>query len=199
MSNKRVYQISAHKTLIDLNGDSVNFSADFRVVSANGQPFDIVIVDQEALDTNQELKYERAVQGQISGNVTENKNTPKNYFIVLKADQPCECEVEIVKRDVPPMAQLPVPAPIQNMADIPAVKPQNGFNWVKILLIVGLIAVGGFVLYWMSRKKSADSPAARPASPSNSPAKSPPPKSLSASPANSPPNPLLNKLRNLDI
>lgn len=157
---RQTYTLSKLRQLIDLNGDTTNFDVSFKVVSKNGEPFDIVVVDQTTLDNNPELSYRPASNGQMSGNIIQDKNIYQNYFLVLKAEQPCECDVEIVKKELP---KAPVATAERNLTPPPPTakttsKPssEEGGNW-KFWLIVGVIAVGAVVLYFIYRhdKKKA--------------------------------------------
>lgn len=174
-STKKTYKLSKIKQLIDLNGDSTNFDIQFRVASRNGEPFDILVVDQTTLDNSPELQYKKA-NGQMSGNMVQDKNVYQNYFIVLKADDPCECDVEIIKKElpktrtqipdggVPPMGAPPSGVPDSGIPPMPSqnMPPRKGMggidqtNW-KTWAIVGVLIVGGIILYmvWASDKKKA--------------------------------------------
>jgi len=155
-STKKTYKLGKIKQLIDLNGDSTNFNIQFKVTSKNGEPFDIVVVDQTTLDNSPELEYRKA-NGQMSGNMIQDKNVYQNYFIVLKSDQECECDVEIVKKELP-----------KTMNDHPNLQPprinaesklnEKQTNW-KTWAIVGIVIIGGIVLYmiWNSDKKKTAS------------------------------------------
>jgi len=205
-TNRQTHQIGKIKKLIDLNGDTINFDITFRVATRNKEPFDLLVVDQTTLDNNPNLEYKRVDNGSISGNIVQDKNIYQNYFLILKAENPCECDVEIVKKELPktPMqapqpVQAPVPSPLKNK------KSADGFNWAKILLIVGVISAVGIGLYLFSKKSD-------PAKNSENPVPSDagagfrfysPPKS-SASPIHATPKPakgnaLLERLKRLNV
>lgn len=146
----KTYSIHNVKQLIDLNGDSTNFDITFKVASKNGAPFDVLVVDQATLDTNPNLQYRRADKGIITGTISNNKNIYQNHFLVLKSDTPCECDVEIIKKE------LPVNIPQQPTTTVPtslSKKRTDGFDWVKILLVLGAIAGIIVVLYWLPKKE----------------------------------------------
>lgn len=150
-TNRQTYQIGKIKKLIDLNGETINFDIIFRVASRNKEPFDLLVVDQTTLDNNPNLEYKKVENGAISGNIVQDKNVYQNYFLILKAENPCECDVEIVKKELP---KTPTPLPQQQMPVATTKngkKSSDGFNWVKILLIVGTIAVLGIGLYLYSK------------------------------------------------
>lgn len=157
------------KQLVDLNGDSTNFDIMFKVTSRNGEPFDIVVVDQTTLDNSSDLDYKTAVQGTMSGRIVQDKNEYQNYFLCLKADQPCEVDIEIVK-NVPEslqgQPQAPDFSPPQQTPEPPSKKSHEGINW-KLWIVIGLIVIGGvglFFIYRSDKKKApvAPAPAASP-------------------------------------
>lgn len=178
---QKEYSLNKTKQLIDLNGDSTNFRIKFTVRSKNNQPFDLTVVDQTTLDNNPSLQYEKATNGQRSGEIMEDKNIYQNYFLVLRADEPCQVLVDITKEELP-KTQPPLPLPSS-----PNPK-EDGFNWVKILLVVGVIAVIGSTLYWYSKREEEPIFDGKLFSPPR------------ASPELSvPANPLLQKLKSLNL
>ena len=174
----KTYSVSKVKQLIDLNGDSVNFELKFSVRSHDNAPFDVLVVDQTTLDNNSELKYKNITNGFISGKLRHNKNTYENHFLILKADSPCECDVEIEKNELPIQEEINLTEnnpenssqnSSQNSSAFPPTRsiPPNGspvgtsklnadkndsFHWIKIILGVGLIAGVGFAIYFISQK-----------------------------------------------
>jgi hypothetical protein len=95
------YNLNKVRQLIDLNGDTTNFEISFKAVSKNREPFDMLIVDQTTLDNTPNLEFKKAVNGEIAGNIVQDKNIYQNYFMVLKSDNPCQCDVEIIKKELP--------------------------------------------------------------------------------------------------
>lgn len=159
----KTYSVSNVKQLIDLNGTSTNFDISFQVKSQNKEPFDILVVDQTTLDNTPKLEYKRIEAGEISGSLKNDKNVYQNYYLILKAEKPCQCDVTINKKEIPKQTQ-PVPQPtqsnpVQNSQPNPySVNPptKSNINWVKIVLIVAVVGVGGYFLYRMTRKKDND-------------------------------------------
>lgn len=161
----KTYSVSKVKQLIDLNGDSVNFEVNFKVSSQNKEPFDILVVDQTTLDNNQNLQYKNVTNGTISGKVKQDKNVYQNHFIILKAENPCNCDVEILKTELPetrePLPQNSEYSPVVQVKQQVSKKEFNsdkndGFHWIKIVLIVGFIAGVGLTLYWVSQRYEKD-------------------------------------------
>jgi hypothetical protein len=94
----KTYNITNVKKLIDLNEDTTNFDITFRVSSKNKESFDLLVVDQTTLDNVPNLEYKKVSDGEITGTVRNDSNEYQNYFLILKADKPCECEVQIDKQ-----------------------------------------------------------------------------------------------------
>lgn len=117
-TNRQTHQVGKIKKLIDLNGDTTNFDITFRVASRNKEPFELLVVDQTTLDNTPNLEYKKVDNGAISGNIVHDKNVYQNYFLILKAENPCDCDVEITKKELPktltpPQVQAPVPSPLK--------------------------------------------------------------------------------------
>ena len=169
----KTYSVSKVKQLIDLNGDSVNFEVSFKVSSHNKEPFEILVVDQATLDSDPNLQYKSVTNGVISGKVRKDKNIYQNHFIILKSNNPCECDVEIQMTELPefieqehfkqqsqqsqsseesgPRQSSQVSHPVTDRLNS---DKNDGFHWIKIILIVGFVAGIGFVLYWVSQKNN---------------------------------------------
>lgn len=153
MASKKTYSVSNVKQLIDLNGDSTNFDITFKVRSHNKEPFHLLVVDQTTLDNNPNLEYKKVDDGEITGSLNHTKDVYQNYFLILKADKPCNCDVEISKKELP--KGMVKQQQIQQQENYsPAMSPKkDGFNWMKIMLILaGIIAVC-FVIYWFYKSK----------------------------------------------
>lgn len=148
----KTYSVGKVMQLVDLNQDSVNFEITFKVASKNGEPFDALVVDQTTMDNNPNLEYKKVTNGVMTGTIKNNNNVYQNYFLVLKADQNCLCDVDIQKNELP---QIQPPQQLQQNPE----PVKNGFNWFKILLILAVVIAAGYVLYWLSQKKSTQKPA----------------------------------------
>ena len=109
-ANTKIYQIDKHKQLIPLNNSIVNFSCFFEVKSRDNKPFQIAIVEQGDIKPKQ---YKLAENGSINGQF-ESDGQLKSYFLVLKAQNPCECNVQIIvkpKEPRPPTQDKPPQQP----------------------------------------------------------------------------------------
>jgi len=168
MSSAGKYQLSKIKQLIDLNGDKVNFELNFFVKSANNVPFEAIVLDQEALNSEQPIEYKNVDTGELTGNIVWNKNIYKNYFLVLKSKEPCECDVsieiqeiepeqpqvvppEIVRAPKPPVAPVqeqPVQKPKRNKKDDDEGSGGGGGIFRTILIIIAVI-FAAYIGYWV--------------------------------------------------
>jgi len=117
-------------------------------------------VDQTTLDASPTLQYKKA-NGTISGNIVADKNVYQNYFLVLKADNPCQVVVKTVKKEIQP--KLPHPAPVQVSAPppVPRVIAQPKSKW-KMIAIIIVIVGGGALLYYLYKQSSNKVEAASP-------------------------------------
>lgn len=202
--SQKTYTVNSQRQLVDLNGDSKNFDLTFTCTSKDGAPFEVLVVDQATLDSTPTLQYKKA-NGTISGNIVADKNVYQNYFLVLKADKPCEVTVKTIKKDiqpkVPPQNQRPVmqappprPPPLK-----PPQKPSSS-KW-KIIAIAIVVLGGGALLYYFykqSKKKSSITEATT----TNTPVvpSSPAPSNVSLTPPSSNGHSgLLSRLKNLDM
>lgn len=156
MQTQKIYKVGTNNQLIDLNGETTNFEAEFKVVSKNNEPFEMAVINQTILDSEPNFDFKKIDNGTISGTVTENSGNFQNYYIVLRSAKPIECMVEINKKDVP---QAPQPVMQPPPADSNE-KPKS--KWLRILVIVALIGLGIYAFYWYSNRKDNDDNDAKP-------------------------------------
>ncbi len=161
--SQKTYTVNKHRQLVDLNGDSKNFDLTFTCTSKGGAPFEVLVVDQATLDSTPTLQYKKA-NGTISGNIVADKNVYQNYFLVLKADSPCEVTVKTVKKDIPP--NLPPtpqprrpPVPTQRPSLKPPTRPGKS-NWKIIALVLVVLGGGALLYYFYSQNKKTKSSSA---------------------------------------
>lgn len=200
MSQQKTYTVNNRRQLVDLNGDSKNFDLTFTCTSKDGTSFDVLVVDQATLDSTPTLQYKKA-NGTISGNIVADKDVYQNYFLVLKADKPCEVTVKTVKKDISP--NLPPPRNTQSSLAQrpPALKPPtrlNKSNW-KLIAIVAIVLGGGILLYYLYNQKkntTVEGPSSVPLSPATSVASNPAP---APSPSPALRTSLLDRLKTLDM
>lgn len=167
MSKTKQVVLSDKPRLIDLNGDSSNFIAYFDVKSSDKTPFEIAIVDQDTLDSSGYPSMKPVENGHISGNVKDDSDEHKMYYLVLKSAKPCEAVVEITKKDIEPKQQDIVQpqkteqsnqnnqsnAPIMN-----TLPKEEGVSWITWLIIgVGIaVCVAGIYVYQLNNPTSVE-------------------------------------------
>jgi hypothetical protein len=178
MSIQKTYNVSTQKQLIDLNGNLVNFELEFIAQSKNGEPFEILVVDQAILDSQHSLPYKKAVDGKISGNILADKNIYQNYFLIIRAENDCEVNVTINKKELPIVQQpeqyypiyppqqenyqpqqymQPQPQSMQPQSMQPPQPMKNNKNSsnLKFYLIIGLIGLGvAYYFFYYKKKKN---------------------------------------------
>lgn len=158
--NKTNIQVTKIKQLIDLNGDKTNFDLTFNVKSANKESFEAIVVSQSQLDSGIDLDYKKVTNGIISGNIINDKNVYQNYFLLLKSDNPIDCEVEINIKEIEP--QKMVETSIDDNYQNTLLKSDNSrensvFNWKNIF--TGIIIIFGIILlYYLYNKSSSSVP-----------------------------------------
>lgn len=144
--SSRKYSVNNIKQLIDLNGDTTNFELEYKVSTLNG-PFDIAITDQKTLDTQPSVEYRR-VQKEITGKVVSDDDVHHSFFIILKADEPCEIVVETMKREIAPRQQ-PSSPPQQQQEKQPEIIPPKSFLTTnqKVFLFIGVATIACILIY----------------------------------------------------
>jgi hypothetical protein len=147
---KKTYFLNKIKQLIDLNGDITNFDLTFTATSKDGSSFNLLVVNQTTLDSSEPLNYKTA-EGTISGNIISDKGIYQNYFLLLKSDAPCECDVTIDIKEIPKASPT---LSEQNKLPVTQSSISSNFqtiNW-KYLIIFILIIGGVTLLYFMYKK-----------------------------------------------
>lgn len=153
----KTLSVNNFKQLIDLNGDSVNFDITFSVKSQNGEPFDLIVVDQQTLDSGKTLEYKTIEDGIISGHLVNDSDKYQNYFLCIKSTVSCECNINIIKKEIQPKRN------IQNTSSHQLNKPElqshsnnsnflSEWKWYILVFVILLI-----VLYWYFYYKDSSS------------------------------------------
>jgi hypothetical protein len=147
--NSRVYKVHKFKQLIDLNGDSLNFDVNFSVVSKGNIPFEALVVDQNTLDNNKEFTYEKVSTGQFSGRVQHDKNVKRNFYLLLRSDNPCDCNVTIQKQEIPAKIESPPSQPKITKEKYEDKSPEDseGMSWVRMVIFACILLGVGYFLY----------------------------------------------------
>ena len=157
MSQTKKYSLGKIKQLIDLNGESTNFDVKFKVECKDNSPFQVLVVDQTTLDSTEKLEYKNATKV-ISGNVISDKNIFQNHFLILKSDNQCEVDVEIIKKELPKTPDSVIQKQINpdfNMSAQPIRQTTQETSWLKIALISLVIIGGGLLLWYLYKRKNS--------------------------------------------
>lgn len=154
MNSKKTYRIGPTQTLVDINGELVNFVSEWNVTG--NQSFQIKVVTQEDLDSETPIEFIDAmdagdVKG-ISGNVKNDKNQPKSYYLILKADSPVDVTVELKTEEVEPNLEISE----QQVSQDQASESTSSTRWV--LIIVGLLVLSAGIYFFFSSKKEDSEP-----------------------------------------
>lgn len=205
---KNTYLLNKIKQLVELNGESVNYKLNFRVTSKNKQPFEALVVSQADLDKSATLEYQKVTDGEIGADINNNNNIYQSYFLILKADQPCEVDVEITKEELPRTETYVPPTASSSSPSVPdfssASLTSSGSGWGRTFLIVFGIGAIGLAIYWYYKSSKKETVPVLPPSRNNfsffrntpKPAASPSPSATSNSSTKSE-NPILQGLKKL--
>jgi len=128
---KKNYSVTKTKQLIDLNGETVNFKLTFDIKSKNNEPYQVVVVNENNLQSEDDFKFEYKLvnNGIISGEIVADSDVYQNYYLLIKSDNPCECEVTLKIEDIlpkpqpPPQQEMPMYQPMQQMPQYPQHTP----------------------------------------------------------------------------
>lgn len=140
------YHLNSTKQLIDLNGTTTNFEVQFNVVTENHEPFYGRVIDQTTLDNSEDIDdYQYAKEGELEGTIVQDNGEYQNYYLVLKADSPCNALVRISKKEIPKRERYVPPPP-----------PPAQTSWTPYILVIGAIVIGGIALYYYYFRKGGD-------------------------------------------
>ena len=145
-STSAEYSISKIKKLIDLNGDMVNFRINFRVYG--DQPFQALIVDQNTLDTDPEIKF-KDVDGELSGEIVSDNGVYQAHFMILKCDVPSTVTVDLFKEE------LQITSPTRSEVGTVATTGDqtNYLTFIAIGIVVACVAY--YILYYKNETASS--------------------------------------------
>jgi len=203
---KKIYNIANRQTLVDLNGDSINFKLDFQVGNKDNKEFEMLVVTQSTLDSGKPIEYKK-VQGSMSGNMLSDKNVYQNYYLILRAQEPTEITVELNFEKLPdviPKDQqytphspetLKPPQPQPQPQPQQSVKKKGNSLLIKIFIGVAIIGAlaAAYYLFFYKRNQTDDNELVtknNPSSPIASPVASSPKVSRVASPIAKSPSPV---------
>ena len=209
------HQLGPTQQLVDLNGDMTTFELEFNAIctsSGGGRaPFHGAVVTQAIINSGEPFNYKHCPDGAFGAKIVADQGIYQNYFLALKADQPCTCVVN-VNRTVIPARPMPQPAPVSASQKKGG---QSPIDWKLIVLCAVIIGCGLIGYYHLKNKNTTatftSSTGVEPL-PSNTlfsqgpcttnvrgPSMSPPQPSVAAPIANLRGSSLLERLNNLPI
>jgi hypothetical protein len=101
LDDYETYQVDKQQQLVRINDENrLHFSCFFEVKSDNDKPFQLAVVEQSDIKPK---KFETVQSGYINGNLVSDEQGGM-YFLVLKAQQPCECKVKFTFKERPPQS-----------------------------------------------------------------------------------------------
>ena len=157
---RKTYEVSGPPKLAKLNGDESNFDLTFTATSNGGEPFELVVVDQNTLDSGPDRLSWRSAPGTLSGNIRSDRGPHREYSLLLRADNPCIVTVEVSIQRIAPVPQPTVPA--ASATSHAAVVREGDDSSSKIavaVVVVAAIAVLGYLFVTGSRgETTADAP-----------------------------------------
>jgi hypothetical protein len=138
--------------LIDLNEDLVNFKLDFKVFSDNKSVFKAIVASQQKLDSGESLDFKTVDNGTISGSIISDKGVKQNYYLVLKADTPTKCTVELNLKEIPLNPDI-IKEKYINKLPIEKEKNNQSINFKEFLntktIICTLVILGVIIFYYV--------------------------------------------------
>jgi hypothetical protein len=140
------YVINNVQQLFELNPNLVNFKSSFAVKSLSNEPFMGIVINQQTLDSGENLAFKTADQGFFSGEIIQDNNLYTNWYLALKSQKPNKVMINIQTQPVParqtnPVDQYNVDAhphayhpPIQSR--------ESYFTPTNIMTVVAVLAAG---------------------------------------------------------
>lgn len=184
-NTKAVVNLDIDKQFFEITEGLVNFEVDFEVQTDNDAPFEIAIVDQQTLDSDQ-FPYRRIDEGHVKGKVTNDNNKRVPFFMVLKADGPTRAQVSLQKLSMPLVDEIPKTpifktSPLRKSQKTGISEKFSTFTKNKNL-ILAFVVVAIVAVWWFKRRQTRSTTTTTPPQLSQSVASSP--LSLIASPNN---------------
>lgn len=150
------YQLGPTEQLIDLNDDLTNYELKFTVKTVNGAPFHGAVVNQAQISAG-EFDYKNCPMGEFGATLVADKDVYQNYFLALKSDKPCECTVEIDKKEIPPAPKPPAPKSLpSSMLKDSSKSNETSIDWKLIALFVVILGGGVAAYYFVGNKSGKD-------------------------------------------
>lgn len=92
---EKEYSINDSLQLVDLNQEYINFTAKFDIKAEDPTSnFMMSVIDETFLEEDDKINF-NAVVGHIDGDIENNNDTYKNFYIALKSKKPTKVNVKI--------------------------------------------------------------------------------------------------------
>lgn len=149
--NRTRLSIVPRHQLIDLNKEYINFEILFECRCADAsKDFEMLVINQDQLNTIDlsNLVMKKTKGGYISGNIVADEDRYQNYFLVVRADDPVEADLDITIRPIPPKTVVP-PSPTDELlvpAAVAAAPAITRARWTHILTDYPFYVFLGIVL-----------------------------------------------------
>jgi hypothetical protein len=140
------YNLSNSTEMVDINSDIENFIAKFHAKSRNGQDFKFIVIEETP--KTDELEYNTTVNGEMEGEIKAEYNNYKNYFLLLKSDQPCEVDIVI---NIQKLDKKTLPSQQIQTVKTDIAPKKNMFAVLGLISI--LFLVGGYFYVTHGKKK----------------------------------------------
>lgn len=158
MSSDKTYDITKTNTVIDLNENLTNFSCSFNISILNGEDKEIEVAVIDPMDEN-EVEYQK-LKGGNSGSIEKTEGPYKSFMLALKL--PEDSKEESLKVHV----SINVQSLDQQQDNSDFIEStldnyenhKKKINWFKIILVLIILAIGGYMIYYFYTKDNKKSP-----------------------------------------
>lgn len=163
MSSDKTYDITKTNTVIDLNENLTNFSCSFNISILNGEDKEIEVAVIDPMDEN-EVEYQK-LKGGNSGSIEKTEGPYKSFMLALKLPEDSKEEsLKVhVSTNVQSLDQQQDNNQQQDNSDFIESTLDNyqndkkKINWFKIILVLIILAIGGYMIYYFYKKDNKKS------------------------------------------
>lgn len=146
------YVINNVQQLFELNHNVTNFKSNFAVKSLSNEPFMGIVINQQALDSGENLEFKTAEQGFFSGEIVQDNNIYTNWYLALKSQKPNKVMINIQTQPVPPRQNVQIDkynldAHPHFHHPPPAQSGDSYFTTNNVMTVVAVVAVGAAMYF----------------------------------------------------
>jgi hypothetical protein len=155
----KIYTVTKIKQLVDLNGELTNFHLQFQVSSESNEPFEAVIVDQHALDHEEQLGFKVVEPGTpLEGTIETSDGIHRNFVLVLRSATPNTIRVELQTTPIEATEPPQGTTPSTDSSTDSSTGPESWRSILRAMILVFLIAL---VMYLVFQSKTGRNPSTR--------------------------------------